>query len=141
MKLSDKPTREEAVEYAAHLETQAKAEARKKLLGLAGVEEGDDADDTLKKVSAEAKDGRAYRDDLLEQLGSLTVKAEGNGEAGQAAAKRVKKVFAGAELEDIKDEVERLKGKVNKTFPNTQQSDTDSDPPANQTTLSSSAYG
>jgi len=77
-------------------------------LGLTA-ETGTEAD--LKAFARQAADGAAYRADLLEQMGKLTITTEGNGPEGIAASERVVKVYASADVEVLAAEVARLEAK------------------------------
>ena len=48
-------------------------------------------DSYLTTLKAQAEDGKQYRADMLEHLANLTISTEGNDEAGQATAERMKK--------------------------------------------------
>lgn len=76
----------------------------------------------LQRLSAEAGDGRTYREDLLERLERVTLTIEGNQEAGQKAAERIKKVFKAADIADIREEVERLEARRDALVPDGQRS-------------------
>lgn len=85
---------------------KAVAEVTKSVTAALGVENLDDG--TLANLKALAEDGKAYRTSLLDRLHKATIRASGNDEAGQAAADRAKRVWAGAEVSDLTAEVERL---------------------------------
>ena len=72
----------------------------------------------LQTLRAQAADGVSFRAGLIEQIGALTITAEGNGEAGQQAAERQKRVWANASVEDLRAEVTRLEGVRDGKFPN-----------------------
>lgn len=71
----------------------------------------------LQDLRLRAADGAAYRTGLIEQIASLTITTQGNDEAGQKAAERQKRVWANAEVDDLKAEVERLQGVRDGMFP------------------------
>lgn len=73
--------------------------------------------DKLTAIKAQAADGAAYRTTLLDQIGALTIATQGNDEAGQQAAERQKRVWATADMTDLKAEVTRLEGVRDGLFP------------------------
>ncbi|MEM7738101.1 MAG: S49 family peptidase [Deinococcota bacterium] len=69
--------------------------------------------DMREQLETEAKDGRAYRASLLEQVGALNIATRND----EATAERMKRLFAGADITDIAAEVTRLEGVRDAAFP------------------------
>ncbi|ULH17359.1 PspA/IM30 family protein (plasmid) [Deinococcus sp. KNUC1210] len=110
-------------QQVAAAEKRAVQAERERVATAAGLEPAQLHDDThLARLSAEAGDGRTYREDLLSRLERVTLTIEGNSEAGQRASERVKKVFKTADIADIRDEVERLEAKRDALVPSGQRS-------------------
>lgn len=96
---------------------------RERLAAAAGLKPAELEGDThLVKLAEQAGDGRTYREDLLERLERVTLTVEGNQEAGQKAAERIKKVFKSADIADIREEVERLEARRDALVPDGQRS-------------------
>ncbi len=74
-------------------------------------------DGTMDALTAQAADGRAYRESLLDDLERATVRAHGNGEAGQSAAARARRVWAGAAIADLKEQVGAVDAQADETVP------------------------
>ncbi len=116
MKLGATPTHDEAVEFAASEARAAAALEKKRVAEMLGIDESK-LEAELSGMKNMVADGKAYRADLLNTLGKLTIKLEGNDEKGVAASERIKKVYASQELEDIKAEIVRLESRVTEVIP------------------------
>lgn len=134
--LSADATPEQMAAALDALETQASAAARAEALEALGLDEGGD----LKALAAQAADGAAYRQSLVEQLQAHTVTLQGNDESGQQAAERAAKVWGQADISDLKAEVERLQGQIEAAVPAGRVS-TDGKPEATRPRHSAQAYG
>lgn len=100
-------------------ENRSAQSERERLAAAAGLEPAQLMETTeLARLSAQASDGRTYREDLLSRLERVTLTIEGNGEGGQKASERIKKVFKSADIADIREEVERLEAKRDQLVPN-----------------------
>lgn len=107
---------------------QTQLEAHATALGL---EPKDATPARLTQLSAQASDGRQYREDLLGDLHRLSLAVNGNDEAGRATADRTKKAFGNLELSDIRAEVQRLQAVADAGVPNGRLSkDADPETPA-----------
>lgn len=85
-----------------------------------GLQPKDISEENLHKTRKLAEDGKKYRSDLLEELGSLTLAIEGNSDPD--VGERVKKAYNNLNIEDIRKEVVRLRAKRDDLVPNTKQS-------------------
>lgn len=94
---------------------QAQLEAHATALGL---EPKDVSETRLQTLAQQAIDGRQYREDLLNNLHTLSLATNGNDEKGRAAADRAKKAFSTLEISDVRDEVERLTALRDDSLPN-----------------------
>lgn len=111
-----KEDREAALKQHAEAtaKTTREAEAARVAQAL-GVEAADD--DTLGRLKAQAAEGAAYREALLNRVHKASIALEGNDPAGIAAADRMKKAYSGLELGDIKAQAEALEAKVASSIP------------------------
>lgn len=96
--------------------------------------------DPLAALTAQAADGRVYRDAQLDRLHALTITTEGNDAAGIQAADDARAVYAEQTLERINAQITRLEAKRD-TLPNGPQSKQPSDQKPAPKPLSLGAYG
>lgn len=123
-------------------EAAAKTAERTSLLAALGVTEEDGKPADLTALKAQAEDGAAYRTALTGQLKAHTITLRGNDDAGQAAAERAAKVWAKADIADLKAEVERLGSEIDTTVPNARISRAPAaDKDAPRRPVNPSAYG
>ncbi len=96
---------------------------RSRVAAALGLKAEDLVEDTrMQTLSAEAGDGRLYREDLLNRLERVTVTLDGTGEKAEQAGQRMRRIFSAQKVDDIREEVERLEAKRDATVPNTQLS-------------------
>jgi signal peptide peptidase SppA len=79
--------------------------------GLALAEGADAPADPLATLTAQAADGRAYREAQLDRLASLVIVTEGNDPKGQQAAADAREVYASQPLDKIAAQITRLEAK------------------------------
>lgn len=96
-----------------------------------GLEPKDVNEAMLTDVRKQAADGKAYRQDLLQELGTLTLAIEGNEAAD--VAERVKKAYNNLPIEDISSEVKRLRAKRDAMVPNVKLSQDNDENPRKET--------
>lgn len=116
--LSAEATPEQIKAAMQQREQSAAAEARSSVLTALGLsEEAGQPSADLADFAARAADGSAYREALLDQLKARTIALQGNDEAGLQAAERAAKVWAKADIADLKAETERLQAQIDAALP------------------------
>ena len=96
--------------------------------------------DPLAALSAQAADGRAYREAQLDRIHALTITAEGNDAAGIQAADDARAVYSGQSMTIVAAQIARLEAKRD-SLPNGPLSKQPSDKETAPKPLQLSAYG
>lgn len=138
--LSADATPEQVLAAIKQREVTASSTTQANMLAALGLTAETGTPEHLKALARQAADGAAYRADLLEQMGKLTITAEGNGPEGIAASERVVKVYASADVEVLAAEVARLEAKRD-NLPNAALSKHDNDKKPAQKLPSMAALG